>query len=148
VIDLPEIVLRKNLDSQLVRGKVLSTKIIFPKGSRFKRMLLLNKNFSEENVYYLFTTSQVRFYIKHKDEVPLKGNFIYIKKGGTPLNSDEPMVIDCRNIYPIKKEKLLENYKNKILRYRGDMPKEIMTEIDKIISASKLIPPKIKNHVI
>lgn len=148
MIDIPESVLRKNLDSQLVRGKVLSTKIIFQKDSRFKRIILLNKNFSEENVYYLFTTSQVIFYKKHEDEVPLKGNFIYIEKGVTPLNSNEPMVIDCRIIYPIKKEKLHENYKNMILRYRGDMPKEIMTEIDKIISASKLIPPKIKNHVI
>lgn len=148
MIDLPLGVFRSVLNSQLARGKVLVTQIVFPDGPLFKRMILLNNNFSEEDIYYLLTTSKVGFYAKYGNREPQKGNYIYVKKGGTPINSNEPMVIDCRSVYVIKKEKLIENYKYEILRLLGDMPEEIMTKIDKIISASTLISQKIKTHII
>lgn len=148
MIDLPVGAFRSVLNSQLARGKVLLTQIVFPEGPLFKRMILLNNNFSEENIYYLLTTSKVGYYAKYGNREPQKGNYIYIKKGGTPINSNEPMIINCREVYIIKKEKLIENYKNKMLRYLDDMPEEIMTKIDKIISASKLISLKIKTHII
>ena len=148
MIDLPVGAFRSVLNSQLSRGKVLLTQIVFPEGPLFKRMILLNNNFSEEDIYYLLTTSRVGFYVKYGNREPQKGNYIYIIKGGTPINSNEPMIIDCREVYDIKKEKLVENYKSKMLRYLGDMPEEIMTKIDKIISASRLISQKIKIHII
>ena len=148
MIDLPVGAFRSVLNSQLARGKVLLTQIVFPEGPLFKRMILLNNNFSEEDIYYLLTTSRVGYYATYGNREPQKGNYIYIIKGGTPINPNEPMVIDCREVYSIKKEKLIENYKNKMLKYLDDMPEEIMTKIDKIISASRLISPIIKTHII
>lgn len=148
MIDLPVGAFRSVLNSQLSRGKVLLTQIVFPEGPLFKRMVLLNNNFSEEDIYYFLTTSKIGYYAKDGNREPQKGNYIYVKKGGTPINSNEPMIIDCREVSDIKKEKLVENYKSKMLRYLGNMPKEIMTEIDTIISVSRLISPKIKNHII
>lgn len=148
MIDLPKDVLRSPLASQLIRGNVLRTKIIFPQGPRFKRLILLNNNFSEDDIYYIHTTSQVGIYKINKNHPAFKDNFIYLQKGQTRFNSNENMVINCREVYEIKKEKLLENYKNKILNFLGIMPKKIMTEIDTIISVSRLISPKIKTHII
>lgn len=148
MIDLPESVLRELLDSNIARGKVLLTRVIVSQGQRFKRLILLNNDFSEDDIYYLLTTSKVDFYNKYRNLDPVKGNFIYCKKGSTPINQDEPMVIDCREAHIIKKGKLLQNYKNKMLKFLGDTPEDIMTEIDTIINFSKLIPKKIKTHIV
>lgn len=148
MIDLPKDALRSPLASQLIRGNVLRTKIIFPQGPRFKRLILLNNNFSEDDIYYIYTTSQIDIYKKYKNHPAFKDNFIYLQKGQTRFNSNEDMIINCREVYNIEKEKLLENYKDKILNFLGIMPKEIMTEIDTIISVSRLISLKIKTHII
>ena len=148
MIDLPKDALRIPLASQLIRGNVLRTEFIFSQGPLFKRLILLNNNFSEDDIYYIHTTSQVGIYKRNKDHPAFKGNFIYLLKGQTPFNSNENMVIDCREVRSIKKEKLLENYKNKMLNFLGIMPNEIMTNVDSIIVASILISREIKSHVI
>ena len=146
--NLPESILLKQLNAQLVRGNVLRTRIFFPRGPRFKRLILLNNNFSEDDIYYVHTTSKVDIYKRNKNHLAFKDNFIYLLKGQTPFNSNEDMVIDCREVRSIKKEKLLENYKNKMLNFLGIMPNEIMTDVDSIIVASILISREIKSHVI
>lgn len=148
MIDLPESTLRKQLNSQLTRGKLLKTEILFPPHLYYKRLILLNNNFLEGDIYYILTTSKTDFFNKWGNYLGVKGNFIYVQKGQTSFNTNEDMIIDCRRIDVIKKEKLLENYKNKKLKFLGNIPKEIITEIDKIISVSRLISPKIKTHII
>lgn len=65
----------KQLNSQLARGKILKTEIPFPEGPRFKRLILLNNDFSEDDIYYLLTTSQVDFYKEYGNLQALKGNY-------------------------------------------------------------------------
>lgn len=148
MIDLTNSVLLKQLNSQLARGKILKTEILFPEGPRFKRLILLNNDFSEDDLYYLLTTSQVDFYKEYGNLQPLKGNYIYIQKGGTRINPNEDMAIDCRRVDIFEKGKLLSNYRNIKLKFLSIIPKEIMAEIDKIISFSKLITQNIKDHII
>ena len=149
MIDLPNNVLEQLLSSKLRRGGVLVTEIRF--GSEpplYKRLILLNKNFSTNEIFYVLSTSQVVWYQKHCNAEPLKGNFIFVKQGQTRLNPDKPMVIDCRGVDSIRKEKLIENLRNRKLRFLSDIPNDLLMEIDKIVSASKLIPRKIKDLII
>jgi hypothetical protein len=148
VIDFPARLLKKQLLSQLQRGKILRTQLHFQGVSRFKRLILLNKNFSSDYIYYVLSTSQVCFYLDNQNFPPIKGNFLYFREGQTYINQDEDMVIDCRRIDIITKGNLLKNYQNNILSILGDTPAHILREIDLIISKSKLIAQKIKSQVI
>lgn len=148
MIVLPNNILRKQLNSQLKRGKILRTKLFFPTGNRFKRMILLNKDFSEDDIFYILTTSKVDFFKDHCNFEGIKGNFIYIHKGQTHVNPNKDVVLDCRRIDIIKKEKLFERYKNNELNFLGEISKEFMTAIDKIVLNSRMISPKIKKHIL
>lgn len=148
MIEIPDSVLRKQLNSNLKRGKVLRTEIFFDNTPRFKRLVLLNKDFSVDDIFYILSTSEVARYKKYGHLKPLKGNYTYVPKGQTCLNPNEEMVIDCRIVDFIKKEKLLENYKNKKLQFLDSVPRDILGEIDRILLNSILIPPKIKKQII
>ncbi len=148
MIDFPSSLLKKQLLSQLQRGKVLRIQLHFQGTPRFKRLILLNKNFSSDDVYYVLSTSQVQFYLENRNFPPIKDNFLYFREGQTCINQDEDMVIDCRRIYKIAKGNLLKNYQNKRLSILGDTPAHILREIEIIISNSKFIAQKIKSQVI
>lgn len=148
MIVFPESVLRKQLNAQLKRGKILTTELILGNKPFFKRLILLNNDFQGNDVFYIITTSKVDWYKKYGKYNPVKGNFIYINKGQTIFNPNKDMIIDFRRVDFIKMEKLLENYKNRKLRFLGDIPNDILMKIDNIILNSVLIPPKIKRKII
>ena len=148
MIVLPDEILLKRIDSELKRGKILRTELILHTGSCFKRLILLNKDFSEDNLFFIFSTTNVGWFKNYSQFTGVKGNFIIIPKGMTKDNPNEDIVIDCRRVHSLKKEKLLENHKNNKLHFLGEIPTGIMGAIDNIISISKLISPKIKKHII
>lgn len=148
MILLPGKLLRERINSELKRGKILRTELILHTGSRFKRLILLNKNFSEDDIFFIFTTSNVDWFKKHCQFPGIKGNFLIAPKGITKDNPNEDIIIDCRNVHSFKKEKLLENYKKNKLHFLGEIPVVIMVEIDCIILNSRLISPKIKKHIL
>jgi hypothetical protein len=148
MIDFPSGFLKKQLSGYLVRGAVLRTQIDFPGESHFKRLFLLNTNFVEDPVFYVLSTSRVAYYMAHINEPLIKNNIVYLEKGKTLLNLDEACVIDIRNVGEIYKEKLFENFKHKKLEYLGQVPNEILEQIDRIISRSELISPAIKKRIL
>ena len=148
MIDLPDKLLRNQLYSYLKRGKILRTQLSFGNKTIFKRLILLNVDFQGEDIFYMLTTSQVEFYNKYGIYDPIKGNYIYIAAGKTVFNPQKDMVIDCRRIDIIEKEKLFKNYKYKKLKVLGDLPSDILRQIDTIVFDSVLIPQKIKEKVL
>ena len=141
MIAIPDETLIERFDSGLVRGNVLRTLINFPP-QVFKRLLLLNNDFNQEEIYYFLTTSKVQWYIDNKESEIVKNNSIYFKKDETPNNTSEDMVIDCRKVFTINKSDLFSNYKNLKLDFLNVFSEEIMNRVNKIIKNSELIAPK------
>ena len=148
MFDLPIKLLKSELNAQLIRGLILRTKLLFENIPHFKRLILLNNDFSRDDILYILTTSKVNFFRKSQDYPGIKNHFLYIQKGQTEFNQKEDMVIDCRRIDAIKKEKVLQNYSENKLIFLGLIPKQILSDIDKIIKNSILISPKLKNLVL
>ena len=141
MIAIPDETLKERFNSGLIRGNVLRTLINFPLHV-FKRLLLLNNDFNQEEIYYFLTTSKVQWYIDNKESRIVKYNSLYFKKGETSNNISEDMVIDCRKVFTINKSDLFSSYKNLKLDFLNEFSEEIMNKINQIIKNSKLIAPK------
>ena len=141
MIAIPDDTLKERFNSGLIRGNVLRTLINFPLHV-FKRLLLLNNDFNQEEIYYFLTTSKVQWYIDNKESRIVKYNSLYFKKGETSNNISEDMVIDCRKVFTINKSDLFSSYKNLKLDFLNEFSEEIMNKINQIIKNSKLIAPK------
>ena len=111
MIAIPDDTLKERFNSGLTRGNVLRTLINFPLHV-FKRLILLNNDFNQEEIYYFLTTSKVQWYIDNKESRIVKYNSLYFKKGETSNNMSEDMVIDCRKVFTINKSDLISSYKN------------------------------------
>lgn len=135
--------------SWLRRGNILRIRLYLPniRKEKFKRIIILNKDFILPNVYYVFTTTKVKKFL-NKKYPEIAGNFIFVPRGGGLDNLEEDVVIDCRTVYPIKKTKLLECYKKGWLDLVKRVPLELLEKIDRVISASYLIAEDIKERIL
>ena len=88
MIVISDDILKNRFDCGLLRGNLLRTLFDFPTETKFKRMLLLNKNFDLEDIYFFFTTSSVEWYINNRESELIKDNYIFINKGETANNQD------------------------------------------------------------
>jgi len=148
MIHFSDEVLKEVLERALFRGNVLKTEFQFSliEGS-FKRIVLLNIDFTIPEIFFFFTTSKIKGFLDgmHPD---ITGNFVFVPRGKTPDNPNEDMIIDCRKAYPITKEKLLENFRNNKLTSLSPLNEEFMRDINDIIGKSKLISPRIKKFIL
>jgi hypothetical protein len=148
MIYLPDTVAWPVLQSKITRGSVLRTLFQFENGDHFKRMIVLNNDFSLNEIHFIYTTGQSDYYIRNKDSDIIKSNTLLFTCGQTPLNPDSDMVIDCRKIRQISKEKLVHNWNLHKLDFLGFVPLDIMAKIDEILLNSLLIAPKIKRYIL
>ncbi|MCL5985143.1 MAG: hypothetical protein M1371_01090 [Actinobacteria bacterium] len=149
MIGFPDEVLKAVIEKALFRGNVLKTEIFFPSTNEIhlKRLILLNIDFNSSNIYFFLTTSNVKKFIlgKYPD---ITGNFILIPKGQTLDNKNEDMVIDCRMVRFITKDKLFEKFKRKKLTSLKPLDNFIMKEVDRIIRESTLINDDLKKLIL
>ena len=147
MVAIPDSILLQRFNNGLIRGNVIRTRNLpdLPP-EMFKRIVLLNNDFTHTLIYYCFTTSKVKWFVDHWYSNIVSKNCIYCLKKDTSNNLTEDMVINLRNIYQIEKNILFDNYKNKILDFLNPFSEEIMIQVDNIIRNSKLISRKhIKN---
>lgn len=148
MIAISDDILWQRFNLGLKRGNVLRTLIQFQAEPRYKRLLLLNRDFTDEEVFYFFTTSSVKWYFENKNWVVVNENCIFIEPGETSNNITERMVIDCRKVFIINKKDLFNNYKNLKLDFLEIFSEEIMSNVNRIIKNSKLIAPKYITKII
>lgn len=148
MIELPKSLLSKRFDTELTRGRILRTSFVFQNEQHYKRLVLLNNNFQMDDIYFVFTTTKTSWYKMHSDIDWIRKHFIYVPKGITAFNIDEDMIIDCRKVNHIKKNKLLENWVVKKLDFIGMLPQDLMNNIEQLFKESKLISSKIKQHIL
>lgn len=148
MIAISDDILWQRFNLGLKRGNVLRTLIQFQTEPRYKRLLLLNRDFTDEEVFYFFTTSSVKWYFENKNWVVVNENCIFVEPGETPNNITERMVIDCRRVFIINKKDLFNNYKNLKLDFLEIFSEEIMSNVNRIIKNSKLIAPKYITKII
>ncbi|MCX6384723.1 MAG: hypothetical protein NTV16_09685 [Actinobacteria bacterium] len=148
MIVLSENILEKRFESGLKRGIVLRTIIDFSTKQKFKRLLLLNIDFKDKEILFIFTTSSVDWYKQNINSPIVKENCIFFDKGETTNNITENMVIDCRKVYSIAKSDLFNNFKNSKLDFLDEFNEKIILRIDNIIKNSKLIELKYLRKII
>lgn len=148
MIAISDDVLWKRFNLGLKRGNVLRTLIHLQAEQRYKRLLLLNIDFNDEEVFYFFTTSRVKWYFENKNWEVVSENCVFVETEETSNNITEKMVIDCRRVFMINKNDLFDNYKNLKLDFLEMFSEEIMSNINRIIKNSKLIAPKYITKII
>ena len=148
MIVLSENILEKRFESGLKRGIVLRTIIDFSTKQKFKRLLLLNIDFKDKEILFIFNTSSVDWYKQNINSPIVKENCIFFDKGETTNNITENMVIDCRKVYSIAKSDLFNNFKNSKLDFLDEFNEKIILRIDNIIKNSKLIELKYLRKII
>lgn len=149
MVVIPNLILLQAFNKSLVRGNVFRTKNLTGLASDlFKRIVLLNKDFNDPQIYYCLTTSKTDWFIDYWFCDEVSKNCIFCLKGETSNNPIGDMIIDLRKVFEIDKEILFDNFKNKILHFLNPFLIDIMSQVDSIIKDSKLIAPKYIKKII
>jgi len=149
MVVIPNPILLRAFNKALIRGNVIRTRNLTGLPSDlFKRIILLNKDFNDSQIYYCLTTSKTGWYTDYWHWDRVSKNCIYCLMGETSNNPTRDMVIDLREVYEIDKKILFDNFKNKILSFLKPFSADIMNQIDDIIKDSKLIALKHINKIL
>lgn len=139
----------KNIESFLVRGNILRLQLYLPQiqKKKFKRIIILNRNFTNDDVFYILTTTKTSKFINNKYP-EIAGNFILVPKGTELNNPKEDVVIDCRTVFPIKKSELQRCLSSGKLDLIKKVSNDLLDKIDRKIRISALIADEIKEKVL
>lgn len=133
MIDLPKDLTDGLFDSKLERGSVVRTLFrCSNQKEKYKYFVILNKDLSSDSLIFVLTTSQLEFYAKYphfnKDIVRIQSSVVDFFPKET--------IINCREVHQIPKEKLKVNFQNGTLEFAGNLPSNILAEVDAIIKQS------------
>ncbi len=136
MVKLPASISDPHFDQQFKRGIVLKTPIRFKNNNeKYKYLVILSHDVSKDPAVFILTTSQLGFYDKNPH---FNKDILRIKAGSTNFFPKET-IINCREVHKITKDKLKENFRNNILQIEGELPKEMLDDIDKIVEKSFFI---------
>lgn len=127
----------------LNRGAIILTEIEFEDISKPKFFITLNKDPSLDYIYFFITTSKTSYYDKHPE---FKSEIIRIKLGEISCFNVET-VIDCREVHSFAKNELMKRFREGKLKFKDNLPNNILNKLDEIINRSKLLSPKIKKII-
>lgn len=148
MIRLPDEILLKRLNIELVRGNVFRTNLFFEDElPRFERIVLINSDFTIHTLYFFVATSQVDWYLNNWHLNFVKNNCIFLKRGRTEI-MDNDTVINCRRVRTLTTQSLLDRLKDNKLHFLGILPNDIIQEIDEIIKKSRSILDSIKKFIL
>ena len=108
-----------------------------------KYLIVLNQNPADSETLLFLTTSQVDFFKKN----PSFKDHIIINAGVVPFFPLET-VINCNGVQCMGRAELKKRYREKKLDIVGNLPKEIIEKIDKIVSVSRYISPRHKKAIL
>ena len=136
--------LEKLFERLFKRGAVIFTQMYFSDGtSKRKYLIVLNHDPAEPETLLFLTTSKVGFY----EQNPSFREHIKIKAGVCDFFASET-VINCRGVQSMPRAMLKKRYLEKKLNIVGELPSEIMGEIDKIVTVSRFIMPRHKKAIL
>ncbi len=137
-MEIPPDTSHRIFEKEFKRGAVLSTIMRFREGSSKKKYLIVLNNQPADSETLLFmTTSKTDFFQKHpyiSDHIKIEANALPI----FPLLT----IIDCRQVYYIRKAELKTKFQNGILSFEGVLSTQIMAKIDQVVAESRLISPR------
>ncbi len=132
-------------NTEIKRGTVIRVLSHFPDGSqRYKYFIAVSENVNIEPIIFVITTSNIDFYLKHPN---FNNDAISIAANSIPF-FQKVTVVDCRQIYQFHKETLKRNFRDNLLQFAGQMPKEFMAKIDEVVKQSKLIAKNQKRLIL
>ena len=126
------------------RGLVLGTEMHFGSGiSKKKYLIVLNQNPAESETLLFMTTSQTDFYKKN----PSFKDHIILAPGELPFFLLET-VINCHGVHGMSRAELRKRYLERKLDIVGNLPTELMEQIDQIVASSRYISPRHKKAIL
>lgn len=136
MVKLPAAISDPHFDQQFKRGIVVKTPVRFKDGrEKHKYLVILNYDVSKDPILFVLTTSQLEFYNKNPH---FNKDIIRIRAGSISFFSKET-IINCREIHRIARDKLKESFRDNILQIEGELPQEMLNDVDKIIEKSFFI---------
>lgn len=145
MIDIPDDVCNDAFDKELKRGSVVKTLFRFPDGTeKFKHLIILNSDIAKDPIVFVLTTSQLDFYDKHPQ---FNRDIIRIPAQKIKFFPKET-VINCREAADLPMRVIKSNFVKNRLRFEGDLPTDILQDIDDIISNSFYISPAYKKLIL
>ena len=145
MVDLP-VGLSDNLfDSLIKRGAIIRTKYKFESGEeRYKYFIAISRDLTNDPLIFIIMTSKIDFY--HKN--PIFNNDIVGIQGKSLPSFPVDTVLDCRQIFPLSRQTLKENFRKQVLEFCSELPNDLIQRIDGIVKASKHISPKYKKLIL
>lgn len=145
MVKLPAAISDPHFDQQFKRGIVVRTPVRFKDGrEKQKYLVILNYDVSKDPILFVLTTSQLEFYNKNPH---FNKDIIRIRSDSISFFSKET-IINCREIHRIARDKLKESFRDNILQIEGELPQEILNNMDKIIEKSFFISPADKELIL
>lgn len=136
MVKLPASISDPNFDQQFKRG--IAVKTLFHSKNdkkKYKYLVILSHDVSKDPVVFVLTTSRTEFYDKNPH---FNKDILRIKAGSIDFFPKET-IVNCREIHKLSKDRLKESFRNNVLQIEGELPKETMDDIDKIIEKSFFI---------
>ncbi len=145
MIELPDNAYDNIFDNEVKKGCIVSTKIRFPNGDeRYKYCVTVSYSSGNNPLVFVLSTSQTDFYDKHPNFNQDVMRFSEKELSCFPKET----IINCRELFPVEREKLKRNFQNGILKFIGYLPEHYVEKIDAIIAKSHLLSLKEKRRVL
>ena len=145
MVDLPAGLSDNLFDDFIKRGAIIRTKYKFESGREsYKYFIAISRDLASDPLIFIITTSKIDFY--HKN--PVFNNDIVGIQGQSLPSFPVDTVLDCRQIYPLSRQTLKENFKKQILEFCGELPEQLLQRIDEIVKVSKHISSKHKKLIL
>ena len=127
------------------RSSVIKTKQHLSSGiEKDKFLIILNKCTHDEETFVFLSTTQLEFYERNphflKDCLKIEANKLEFFPRDT--------IINCREVQTVQRSDLKKRYQEGLLKFEGELLKEMMDEIDRIVASSRFLSPYQKNIIL
>jgi len=147
MLRLNDSIIWERISLELIKGNILKTNLFVKADNtpQFERIILLNNNFSQDNIYYVMATSKTEWYEKYWEK--MQYCCVWLDEGTVDLFSLKT-VVNCREVPKLTKLDLFNRYVEGKLKFLGILPKEILKRIIETLITSKLIDDDIMKEII
>jgi hypothetical protein len=125
-------------DQHFVQGTVGRKELVFPRTGekRIKYFVVLNANPNEAEILSVVAQSDPKYALRHPI---LKTHLIYTDHANSDGIFRKPGYIDCTEIIPIERDKILSEFITDSSVLIGKLPEIVLNEIKRVIVGSPII---------
>ena len=145
MVIIPPKICSNVFNNEFKQSSVIKTKIRFSSGiEKEKYLVIVNKNPQNDPMLYFVATSKLDFYNKHpgynKDIIRLPAGKIEVFPKET--------IIDCRSVEKGSRAIFESNFQRGTLVFAGELPGQIMSDIEKLVEQSFFIAKQDKEIIL